>query len=152
MPESNALARLNHLTVASGASPSERKRTESLRRYAPLVKYVVDRIATGLPKSIEKDDLINKLKGQLVQKEKAIKELEVLPQKIVFYNTGVKLGATDSGFYEHLHEIEKMGVELLFCATCVEYYTLEDKIKIGIQSNMYEIAQILASASNVIKP
>jgi RNA polymerase sigma factor FliA len=59
MPESNALARLNHFTVGSGAPLSEQKRAESLRRYAPLVKYVVDRIATGLPKSIEKDDLIN---------------------------------------------------------------------------------------------
>ena len=59
MPELNALARLNHFTVGVGASPSEQKRAESLRRYAPLVKYVVDRIATGLPKSIEKDDLIN---------------------------------------------------------------------------------------------
>lgn len=59
MAESNALARLNHLTVGIGTTPNEQKRTESLRRYAPLVKYVVDRIATGLPKSIEKDDLIN---------------------------------------------------------------------------------------------
>ncbi len=59
MPESNALARLNHLTVGTSDTPHERKRAESLRRYAPLVKYVVDRIATGLPKSIEKDDLIN---------------------------------------------------------------------------------------------
>jgi RNA polymerase sigma factor for flagellar operon FliA len=32
---------------------------EALTRYAPLVKYVVDRIATGLPKTIERDDLVN---------------------------------------------------------------------------------------------
>jgi RNA polymerase sigma factor FliA len=59
MAESSALARLNRLTVGKSAPPLEQKRAESLRRYAPLVKYVVDRIATGLPKSIEKDDLIN---------------------------------------------------------------------------------------------
>jgi len=31
----------------------------ALQRYFPLVKYVVDKIASGLPKSIERDDLIN---------------------------------------------------------------------------------------------
>jgi RNA polymerase sigma factor FliA len=59
MPELNALARLTHQVARMDASPEERRRDESLRRYAPLVKYVVDRIATGLPKSIEKDDLVN---------------------------------------------------------------------------------------------
>lgn len=59
MSESNALARLNKIVVREDAPAVDRQRAESLRRYAPLVKYVVDRIATGLPKSIEKDDLIN---------------------------------------------------------------------------------------------
>jgi selenium metabolism protein YedF len=83
---------------------------------------------------------------------KAVKDLEVLPKKIVFYNNGVKLGITDSPVHEHLGEIEKMGVGLLFCATCVKYYSLEEEIKIGTLSNMFEIAQVLASASNIIKP
>jgi RNA polymerase sigma factor for flagellar operon FliA len=34
-------------------------RDTALRRYFPLVKYVVDKIAAGLPKSIDRDDLIN---------------------------------------------------------------------------------------------
>jgi RNA polymerase sigma factor for flagellar operon FliA len=59
MPELNALARLSRQIVPKNAPPAERQREESLRRYAPLVKYVVDRIATSLPKSIEKDDLVN---------------------------------------------------------------------------------------------
>lgn len=36
-----------------------RDKDAALKRYYPLVKYVVDKIATGLPKSIERDDLIN---------------------------------------------------------------------------------------------
>lgn len=59
MPESNALARLSRPIVPKDAPLAEREREASLRRYAPLVKYVVDRIATSLPKSIEKEDLIN---------------------------------------------------------------------------------------------
>ncbi len=37
----------------------EMSKEEALKKYAPLVKYVVDRIATGLPKTIERDDLVN---------------------------------------------------------------------------------------------
>lgn len=37
----------------------ELNKAQALKQYAPLVKYVVDRIASSLPKSIEKDDLIN---------------------------------------------------------------------------------------------
>jgi selenium metabolism protein YedF len=83
---------------------------------------------------------------------KAIKDLEILPKKMVFYNNGVKLGTVDSPVFEHLREIEKMGVELLLCATCAKYYSLEEKIKVGSLSNMYEIAQVMASAGNILKP
>jgi selenium metabolism protein YedF len=68
---------------------------------------------------------------------KAIKELDVLPRKIVFYN---------------FKEIDKMGVTFLFCATCAKYYSLEEKIKIGTLSNMFEIAQVMSSAGNIVRP
>ena len=83
---------------------------------------------------------------------KAIKDLEELPGKMVFYNSGVRLGTFDSPVHDHIREIEKMGVKLFFCATCAKYYSLEEKIRIGTPSNMFEIAQIMASASSVIKP
>lgn len=83
---------------------------------------------------------------------KAIKDLDILPLKMVFYNNGVKLGADDSPVVAHLREIEKMGVELLLCATCAKYYSLEEKIRIGTLSNMYDIARVMASAGNVVKP
>ncbi|TMQ67173.1 MAG: sigma-70 family RNA polymerase sigma factor [Candidatus Eisenbacteria bacterium] len=37
----------------------ERKKEAALSKYAPLVKYVVDRLALHLPKSVERDDLIS---------------------------------------------------------------------------------------------
>jgi len=83
---------------------------------------------------------------------KAIKELEKLPEKMIFYNNGVKLGSDGSPVLEHLKEIERMGVGILLCATCAKYYSLEEKIKVGSLSNMYEIAQVMASTGNVIKP
>ena len=44
MPEMNALARLSQQIVPRNAPLAEREREASLRRYAPLVKYV------GIPK------------------------------------------------------------------------------------------------------
>jgi selenium metabolism protein YedF len=83
---------------------------------------------------------------------KAIKDLDVLPGKMVFYNKGVTLGADDSPVIDHLKEIEKMGVPLLFCATCVKFFSLEEKINIGNLSNMFEIVQIMSAAGNIVKP
>lgn len=83
---------------------------------------------------------------------KALKDLDVLPSKLVFYNKGVLLGCRESAVAEHLGELEKMGVALYFCATCVNHYRVNDQISAGILSNMFEIAQIMATASSVIKP
>jgi selenium metabolism protein YedF len=83
---------------------------------------------------------------------KAIKDLDVLPGKIVFYNKGVTLGSNDSPVVDHLKELESMGIEMLFCATCVKYYSLEEKIGLGTLSNMFVIAQTMASAGNIVKP
>lgn len=83
---------------------------------------------------------------------KAIKDLDTLPSKMVFYNKGVALGTEDSPVIVHLREIEKMGVTLLLCGTCIKFYSLEEKIKIGTVSNMFEITQVMAKAGNIVKP
>jgi selenium metabolism protein YedF len=83
---------------------------------------------------------------------KALKDLDKLPQKIVFYNNGVKLVTNTSPVIEYLRDLEKMGVEIMLCATCVNYYSLESAIGAGTLSNMYSIAEVMASAGNIIKP
>jgi selenium metabolism protein YedF len=83
---------------------------------------------------------------------KALKDLEKLPERILFYNKGVTLVTVESPFIDHLRQLEKMGVEIQLCATCVAHYKLNDKLGAGILSNMYTIAEIMASAGKVIKP
>jgi selenium metabolism protein YedF len=108
-----------------------------------IIAFTSDKMGEG-------DDELGRL--LIVNFIKAIKELDILPSKMVFYNNGVKLGTVDSPVFEHLKEIEKMGVAILLCATCAKYYSIEEKIKIGTLSNMYEIAQVMASAGNIVKP
>jgi selenium metabolism protein YedF len=83
---------------------------------------------------------------------KAIKDLERLPQKMVFYNKGVMIVTNKSPLIDHLKDLEKMGVELLLCATCVSHYSLTDSIGAGTLSNMYTIAEVMTSAGNIIRP
>jgi len=57
MPVSQLLSKSAVIQARAGLGADAHD--EALKRYFPLVKYVVDKIATGLPKSIERDDLIN---------------------------------------------------------------------------------------------
>ncbi len=83
---------------------------------------------------------------------KALKDLDKLPQHIVFYNKGVTLAVKDSPVIEHIKDLEKMGVEIHLCSTCVNHYKIENIVAAGTLSNMYSIAEILASAGNIVRP
>jgi selenium metabolism protein YedF len=82
----------------------------------------------------------------------AMKELDELPQKLLFYNNGVKLVTNNSPVIETLRDLEKMGVELMLCGTCVNHYSLASEIGAGTISNMYTMAGIMASSVKVLKP
>jgi RNA polymerase sigma factor for flagellar operon FliA len=59
MPRSTTAASERQPEAESVSVVYLRDKDAAIRRYFPLVKYVVDKIATGLPKSIEREDLIN---------------------------------------------------------------------------------------------
>lgn len=82
----------------------------------------------------------------------ALKDLDELPQKIVFYNKGVKLATNDSPVIGTLKDLEQMGVELTLCGTCINHYSLASVIGVGTISNMYSIAAIMASSGKILKP
>ena len=54
-----------------------------------------------------------------------------LPQKIFFMNTGVKLTTVEDSAVSILKQLEEKGVEIYSCGTCLKYYQLEDKLKVG---------------------
>jgi selenium metabolism protein YedF len=83
---------------------------------------------------------------------KALKDLDRLPQKMIFYNKGVTLAVSASPVIDHLKDLEKMGVEILLCSTCVNHYSLESMVSVGSLSNIYSITEIMASAGNIVRP
>jgi selenium metabolism protein YedF len=82
----------------------------------------------------------------------ALSCLDTMPSSVMFYNSGVKLTTDDSEVIELLHEIERKGVEILICGTCVDHFKLGTKINVGKICDMYIITQKLSEAGNIIKP
>ncbi|HHV17294.1 MAG TPA: sulfurtransferase-like selenium metabolism protein YedF [Thermoanaerobacterales bacterium] len=68
-------------------------------------------------------------------------EMNLLPSSLLFVNKGVNLTTEGSGVIDILKQLEKKGVEILSCGTCLDYYNLKDKLSVGSATNMYEIAE-----------
>ncbi len=81
-----------------------------------------------------------------------IKEIQPLPQKIIFYNSGVRQVTTESGALEALKLLQAQGVEILVCGTCLDFFELKSAIKVGHISNMYDIMSSIISADKIASP
>ncbi|MDR2017640.1 MAG: sulfurtransferase-like selenium metabolism protein YedF [Syntrophobacterales bacterium] len=81
-----------------------------------------------------------------------LKELDVPPWRVVLLNGGVKLVVDGSEYVGTLTDITNMGTEVLSCGTCLDYFHLTDKVKVGRIGNMYEISSSFLRATHVIRP
>lgn len=79
-----------------------------------------------------------------------ISESNDYPKSIIFMNDGVKVPILNKQASEHLKELEQIGVELLVCGACLNFYGLQEKLSVGKISNMYEIVEAMKSAAKVI--
>jgi selenium metabolism protein YedF len=71
------------------------------------------------------------------------------PSSMIFWNTGVRLMCQDSRFLELLKRLEKQGIELLACTTCLEYFELTDKLAVGKPTNMVKTIQSMMDSDIV---
>jgi intracellular sulfur oxidation DsrE/DsrF family protein len=72
------------------------------------------------------------------------------PAAIAFYTEGVKLVVEDSPVLYQLERLEKKGVRLIACSTCLNYFGLTEKVKIGIVGSMADILEGQLRAAKVI--
>ncbi|MFH1231231.1 MAG: sulfurtransferase-like selenium metabolism protein YedF [Planctomycetota bacterium] len=78
-------------------------------------------------------------------------EVNPKPKKLIFMNNGVKLTVEGSDCLTTLTKLEKGGMELLVCGTCLDYFGLKEKIRVGRISNFFEITETLLNADKVIR-
>lgn len=82
----------------------------------------------------------------------AVSKQDELPTSILFYNSGVNLTTEGSDSLDDLKAMEEAGVNILSCGTCLDFYGLKEKLKVGKITNMYDIVGIIESANVVVKP
>jgi sulfur relay (sulfurtransferase) complex TusBCD TusD component (DsrE family) len=73
-----------------------------------------------------------------------------LPAAICFYTAGVKLVCEGSLVIEQLRSLEQKSVRLIVCSTCLNYYGLTEKVKVGIVGGMGDIIEAQTKADKVI--
>ena len=82
----------------------------------------------------------------------ALSQQKELPKTILFYNGGACLTCEGSASLDDLKELEHRGVKILTCGTCLNFYGLSEKLKVGEVTNMYEIAETMSKASLIVSP
>jgi selenium metabolism protein YedF len=71
---------------------------------------------------------------------------------VIFVNAGVKLAVEDSPVLEQIQGLERVGVQISCCGTCLRHFGVQEKLKAGSVSNMYAILEVLSAAGKVMSP
>ncbi len=83
---------------------------------------------------------------------KTLMDLETKPSRLILIHSGVRLATEGSEVLETLRALSQKGIEIFSCGTCLDFYGLKQKLKVGVVSNMYDIAQSLLEADRLIRP
>jgi selenium metabolism protein YedF len=78
-------------------------------------------------------------------------ESDVVPAHVLFMNDGVKLPAgEEQQVIDSLMTLIEKGCLIYVCGTCLNFYGLTDRLKVGSISNMYDIVSAMQRADKVI--
>jgi len=75
---------------------------------------------------------------------------ETKPSKVLFINRGVMLTTEGSEVLETLELLEQGGVEIFSCGTCLAFYAIKEKLRVGKVTTMPLTVDSLLAASKVI--
>ena len=81
---------------------------------------------------------------------KTVKEMGDELWRLVFVNNGVKMTTSDSEVLPVLEELEKSGVYILVCGTCLTHFNLLEKKMVGETTNMLDIVTAMQLADKVV--
>ena len=136
------------VTITVGEAPAEAAEAAPEAAPAGHKKNVVVAIASGTMGQGD-DELGTALMKAFVY---ALGQQEELPATVLLYNGGAALSCEGSVSLEDLKEMERQGVEILTCGTCLNFYGLSDKLAVGGVTNMYSIVEKLCQADLVVRP
>jgi selenium metabolism protein YedF len=90
--------------------------------------------------------------GRLLMKNfmYTLSEKNPYPDFMVFLNSAVKLTTEGSESIDDLMKLKEGGVEIVSCGTCLDFFEIKSKLKVGSVSNMYDIVDKISSSTNII--
>jgi len=130
------------LTIGGGEPMPVDRATETAPAGKTVILVTSDRLGEGA------DEL-----GRLLMKNFIITllDLERLPDRMLFLNSGVLLTTQGSEVLEALEALGNRGVEILSCGICLDFYHKKDRLKAGAATNMFTTAESLMEAGSVIR-
>jgi selenium metabolism protein YedF len=133
-----------YIHVQKTSGKGEEKTTPSEEKAKKVVVYINSHLLGGGDEAL----------GSFLMKAflKALLDLETQPNRLILVNSGVQLAAEDSKVLESLQGLSEKGVEIVCCGTCIDFYELKGKMKVGVISNMYDIIQSMLEADRVLSP
>ncbi|WP_371363726.1 hypothetical protein SRRS_46100 [Sporomusa rhizae] len=82
----------------------------------------------------------------------ALTQLDTLPNTVLLYNTGAKLAIQGSSSLEDLITLEKAGVAVMTCGTCLNHFGIAQQLGVGEVTNMYRIVEEMRDAERILRP
>jgi len=70
---------------------------------------------------------------------------------VILISNAVKLAIRGSYALDVLNKLQKQGIGILICGTCLDFFKIRDEVAIGTVSNALEIMQRMTGASSTIK-
>ena len=132
------------LVITAPAAPETGKRGKGEKgERSPVVFIASETIGEGDDKlgRILMEGFINTLLEQ-----------DRIPDRILFMNAGVKFTIQASAVSDTLKKLTDRGCEILVCGTCLEFFSLTDKLSVGTVSNMFDIQGAMLEATSVVRP
>lgn len=77
-----------------------------------------------------------------------LSDIDVIPEYIILYNSGVKLFEKSEAMYNDLLHLSNLGVKIVSCGACIEYFNINNTI--GEITNMYHILQLITKSEKVM--
>lgn len=81
---------------------------------------------------------------------KTLKEMGSELWRLVFVNNGVQLTIEGADTLADIQDLEREGLQILVCGTCLDYFKLLDKKRVGVTTNMLDIVTAMQLADKVI--
>lgn len=80
----------------------------------------------------------------------SISEKTPYPTAMIFLNSGVKLTTEGSECIDDLMKLKEGNVKIVSCGTCLDFFEIKSKLRVGSISNMYDIVDIISSSANTV--